>query len=201
MKGTVKYGHQVKITCGLWQSFKDFHKKYKTTYPKVTRKQYVELCHKINIALSDKIIQESFEFKMPYRLGTLGIKKNKLHIHVKNGKLEKNKLIIDWEKTWDYWHNEYPGLGRKEVNAIPDKAVIYNMNEHTNGYIMRWKWDKSTSNVHNQTVYQFRPTKRNRLALAAWIKSEDRDNDYYLGKQYRTQNYKKLISKEIKNDE
>ena len=135
---------------------------------------------------------------MPFRLGTLSIKKNKLRLHVKDGKLEKNKLIIDWEKCWDYWHNEYPGKSRKEINAIKEKVVIYNINEHTNGYIMRWKWDKSTCNVHNQTVYSFRPTKRNRLALAAWIKSEERENDYFLAKSYSEKILKRKLEQEDK---
>jgi hypothetical protein len=193
-----KYAHKTSITCGLWDAFKDFRKRYKLVYPDIDRKKYVELCHIINESLSDKIIKESFEFKMPFRLGSLGIKKNKVQIHVKEGKLEKNKLIIDWEKSWDYWHNEYPGKSRKEINAIKDKLVIYNMNDHTNGYVMRWKWDKTTCNLHNQTVYQFRPTKRNRLALAAWIKSEERENDYYLTKGYGKRDYKKLIEREEK---
>lgn len=192
-KDHIKYTHQTTITCGLWDAFKEFRKKYKLIYPDVDRKQYVELCHIINESLSDKIIKESFEFKMPFRLGTLSIKKNKIKVYVKEGKLEKNNLIIDWEKCWDYWYNEYPGKSRKEINAIKGKVVIYNMNDHTNGYIMRWKWDKSTCNVHNQTVYSFRPTKRNRLALAAWIKSDQKENDYYLAKQYGSKNYRNLI--------
>jgi hypothetical protein len=182
---TEKYKHRIPITSGLWDAYKDFRKKYKLIYPDTDRKQYVDICHLINIGLSDKIIKESFEFKMPFRLGSISIKKNKSVLHVKDGKLEKNKLIIDWEKSWELWHNEYPGKERKEINAIKDKIVIYNMNDHTNGYIMRWKWDKSTCNIPNQTVYQFRPTKRNRLTLAAWIKSDEKENDYYLNKRHQ----------------
>jgi hypothetical protein len=49
--------------------------------------------------------------------------------------------------------------------------------------LMDISWDKSTCNIHNQTVYSFRPTKRNRLALAEWIKSDEKTNDYYLKKK------------------
>jgi len=195
-----KYKHKRSITSGLWDAYKDFRKRYKLVYPEIERKQYVQICHMINETLSDKIIKESLEVKLPFRLGTLSIKKNKTRISVKDGKLEKNKLIIDWEKSWEYWHNEYPGKSRKEINAIKDKVVIYNMNDHTNGYVMRWSWDKSTCNLHNQTVYQFRPTKRNRLALAAWIKSEEKENDYYLQKQFYHKKYSDLIKYEEKNN-
>jgi len=175
-----KYKHSVSINAGLWDSYKDFHAKYKLIYPDVDRKKYVDICHIINTSLSDKMIKESLEFRMPARLGVLSVKKSKVKIKVKDGKLEKNKMIIDWGKTWEYWGQEYPGLSRKEVNATEGKVVIYNMNEHTNGYVMRWKWDKTTAMVTNQTVYKFKPTKRNRLELGAWIKSDERENDYFL---------------------
>jgi hypothetical protein len=191
-----KFKHRIKITSGLWDSYKDFRKKFKLIYPEVERKQYVDICHLINETISDKIIKESFEFKMPGKLGSLSVKKSKMRVSVRNGKLEKNKLIIDWQKSWEYWLKEYPGKTRKEINAIKDKIAIYNMNEHTNGYVMRWKWDKCTCNIPNHTVYQFKPTKRNRLELAQWIKSEDRINDYYLDKHYGSKSYKELIKKE-----
>jgi hypothetical protein len=175
--------HRIKINSGLWQAYKDFRIKYRLIYPEIDRKKYVSLCHLINTTLSDRIIKESMDFRMPHRLGTLSIRKSKLKICVKNGKLEKNKMIVDWGKTWEYWNKEYPGMTRKEINAIDGKIAIYNMNEHTNGYIMGWNWDKSTCNIHNQTVYSFRPTKRNRLALAEWIKSDEKTNDYYLKKK------------------
>lgn len=188
----LKHSRKIKITCGLWDSFKDWKDKFKFIYPQVDRKKYVEVCHEINKIISDKIIRESFEFRMPARLGTLAIRKNKVKIKVKDGKLEKNKMIIDWGKTWEYWNEMYPGKSRKEVNAMEDKVVIYNMNEHTNGYVMRWKWDKTTAMVPNQTVYKFRPTKRNRLELGAWIMSDERSNDYYLSTRYGNKKIKRI---------
>ena len=193
-----KYKHKVSISCGLWDAFRDFRKKHKVIYPDINREKYVNVCYLINQKISDKIIKESFEFKMPGKLGVLSIRKNKLKIFVKDGKLQKNKMIIDWGKTWEYWLQEYPGLTRKEINALEGKTPIYNMNEHSNGYIMRWHWDKLTCGVKNQTVYYFKPTKRNRLELASWIKSDDKENDYYLSTR-RTFAYKQIL-KESKNE-
>lgn len=189
-----KYAHNIPITCGLWNAYKEFKKEYKHVY-KIERKTYVDICHEINKTLSEKIIKESFEFRMPGRLGTLSIKKTKSKIKITDGKLEKNKMIPDWGKTWEYWNKEYPGLTRKEMNAIKDKVVIYNMNEHTNGYIMGWVWDRSTARIPNISVYSFKPVKYNRLNLAKWIKSDERDNDYYLTNKFygskRTYNRKR----------
>ena len=188
-----KYQHKVSITCGLWDAYKDFRAKYKLVYPKLKRKDYVNICHRVNDALIDKIIKESMEFRMPYRLGTLSVKKNKVLLAVKDGVLEKHRLIPDWGKTWEMWNNDNPGLTRKEIFKIKDKKIIYNMNHHTNGYVMKWFWDKGTSYVPNHSVYYFRPTKANRLALASWINNEDRENDYPINKGYYEKDSRKVL--------
>lgn len=176
-----KHERKVTITAGLWDSFKAYKRK-KTACP-LDRKRYVKICHAINKKLSKKIIEESFQFKIPFRLGTLYIKKNKLKITIRDGKIQKNKMIIDWDATWKYWLNEYPGLTRNEIRALPDKVVIYQTNDHSNGYIMGWYWDKKGSNFSNRSVYKFRTTKFNRLDLAKHIKSEDKENEYYVQKK------------------
>jgi hypothetical protein len=187
----------VKITAGLWDAYKEFKKQYRLEY-KCSRKEYVDICHLINDKLSKKIIRESFEFKMPYRMGTLSVRKSKVRITVKNGRLQKNRMIIDWEKTWNMWYEENPGMTRKQIHAIPNKTVIYNLNEHSNGYVMGWFWDKTTCIVKNKTLYNFRPVKYNRLNLAAWIKSDERENDYFLSKSHRRYDGKRWFKNRIK---
>jgi len=176
------YEHKVKITKGLWDAFKAFKTKYPET--DVTRKRYVDICHSVNKKLSDKIIKESLLFKIPFRLGTLGIVKSKLKIKIKDGKVDTNKLRINYGATWEYWNKLYPGKTRKEINEIPGKIVIYHTNDHTNGYIMRWNWSKRGSKFINRQAYLFKPTKYNRLNLASHIKSDDRENDYYIEEKY-----------------
>jgi hypothetical protein len=188
-----RYKHRIRINCGLWDAFKDFKKHYRLIHPEIDRSAYVNICYDINKAISEKIIKESFVFKMPFQLGSLSITKSKFKVNIKNGKLEKNKLIPDWERTWALWHKDYPGLSRKEIYDIPNKICIYNMNEHSNGFVMRWHWDRSTCHVSNQTVYYFKPTKQNRLSLAAWIKSDERENDYYLINRNGKRNVRRVI--------
>lgn len=175
---------EVKITAGLWDAYKEFKKEYRLVY-KCPRNQYVDICHTINKRLSEKIIKESFEFRMPYRLGTLSIRKSKVRVMVKNGRLQRNRMVIDWGKTWKLWYEENPGKTRKEIHAIPGKTIIFNMNEHSNGYVMGWFWDKTMCIVKNKTLYNFKPVKYNRLNLAAWIKSDEKENDYFLKKNNR----------------
>lgn len=173
--------HEIKITDGLWDSYKHYKKKKGAAI--VSRKEYVDICHRLNKKISEKIIKESIEFKIPFKLGTISIIKNELKITVKDGKVQKNKLLVDWEATWKYWYELYPDLTNSEIRKLPGKIPIYQTNEHSNGYVMKWAWNKTGTNFQNKTVYKFKPTKQNRLDLAKHIKSDDRENDYYLQKK------------------
>jgi len=68
----------------------------------------------------DKILDDSFEFEMPYRLGSLRIKKTKTWFDPKTMK-------VDWKKT-------------KEIGKR-----VYHMNEHTNYFNFRFFWKKKTA--------------------------------------------------------
>jgi len=60
-------------------------------------------------------------------------------------------------------------------------------NEHTNGFVYSFNWDRRVCNIINQSMYSFCPVKGGispdgyyygRRGLAKWVVSEDRDNDY-----------------------
>lgn len=183
--------HTVEITGGLWEAFK----LYKKDHPEssIDRKTYVETCKLINKTISNKIITESFEFRVPYRLGSLRIKTNKQTIKFTDGKLDTRKNPINWNATVSLWKETYPDMSMDEIKKIPNKKIIIHVNEHSNGYIMRWYWDKRVCNISNNSAYAFKPVKGpvteegctndgyfyGRLGLSKWIKSEDRINEYY----------------------
>lgn len=175
----------VKITGGLWNSYELFKLETDST---IDRQSYCKICQEFNKRISQKIIKESFEFKIPFGLGYLRIKTNRRKIRIKDGKLQPHKMAPDWKATWTLWRRLYPDKTREEIKAIPDKKIVIHTNDHTDGYIMRWYWDKRLSNVKNQTVYMFKPVKGGitesdvyygRLGLAKWILNPDRDNEYY----------------------
>lgn len=172
------YTHKIKITKGLWDAYKAFKLKYTET--DLIRKRYVDICYAVNTKISEKLVTDSMQFKIPFRLGTLSITKNKLKIKIKDNKVQTNKLKVDYGATWKYWNEIYPGKTRNEIKEIPNKVVIYYTNDHTNGYIMKWRWIKRGAKAVNIKAYSFKPTKYNRLFLAKHIKDENRENDYYL---------------------
>ena len=176
---------KVKITGGLYNSYTKYKKE--NSHKKIDRNTYCKICHQFNKIVSNKIITESFEFKIPFGLGYLRVKATKPNLKIKDGKLLTYKMAIDWNSTWNLWNKLYPNKTREEIKKIPDKKLIVHTNEHTDGRVMRWYWDKRISTFRNQTVYLFRPVKggvseelySGRLGLASWINNPNRNNEYY----------------------
>lgn len=183
-----KYVRKSSVTGGLWDAYKFYKASNPTT--KITRKQYVDVCHLFNKKLSDSIIRESTEFRVFFGLGFIRIRSFKQTIKfTEDGRVDSRKNKIDWGKTRALWKTMYPGKSFEEITKIPNKKLVFHLNEHSNGYIMRWYWEHRTCVFKNRSVYAFKPVKGGiskegyyygRLGLAQWIKGDERTNEYYL---------------------
>lgn len=177
------YERKYKITA----SVQDSYKVYKELKGKLPRKLYLKIAYELLEIISDMIIRQSLEYKIPHRLGFLKIRKKKQHIRLYEGGIDINKNTIDWKSTKEAWKAMYPDKTEKEIRAIPGKKVIFHTNRHTDGYVMRWYWDKRLCTTVNRTIYLFKPVKggefngnfRGRLGLAGWINHDERKNDWY----------------------
>lgn len=152
-------------------SLKELYKNYKIKSKNpVPYKIYAEFLREYNERIIRAIIYENLEYKMPFKLGFIRIQKRKLTPYMKEGTLVKKHLSPDWKRTREYWSKEYPGLTSEELKAIPNKKVLLHHNDHTNGYSVRFYWDKRISNVKNQSSYIFKATRTAKEELAAFIK-------------------------------
>lgn len=117
---------------------------------------YRAICEDANKLLSQAIVEEGFFFNIPYRLGTIRIKKKK--INFKN--LKPNF-----------------GLYNETEGEIKNK----HLNEHSGGYYCMFYWNKQSCVVKNKSAYCFIPTRANKRYLASAIKSRGREliNTYY----------------------
>lgn len=115
--------------------------------------------------LSDLILKEAFEYKIPARMGYLRIRSSKLKYKIRDGRIIPKKGIINWGECRKLWYEMNPGLTLKEIKLIKDKPIIFYTNEHTNGEVYRWYWDKHTCMVPRHTIYTFEPVKQNRIKL------------------------------------
>lgn len=179
------YERRIKID----HTVSDIYKAYRKSVKKpMSEEKFKLIAYEFNRRLCDLIITKSFEYRIPYGLGFLRIKKKKIKFKLYEDGLDVNKNIIDWKATWDYWYTQYPGLGQAEIKKIPGKKVFFQTNDHTNGEVMRWYWDKRIASVKNVLVYSFKPVKGGymngfhvgRLGLSKWINSDERENEYYL---------------------
>jgi len=177
---------RMKVTAGLYDAYKMY--KERVGKNNIGRQLYSEICQEFNKRISDKMIKESLEFRMPYRLGFLRVKAIKQDVIIKDGRVDTTRMPIDWPACWEYWESIYPDKTRDEIKQIPDKKLIVHTNEHTDGYLMKWYWDRRQSNVKNHTAYKYRPVKGGiteeghnygRRGLSRWIRSEEKNNYYY----------------------
>lgn len=175
-----KYKHKINLSYGN----DDIYKSYKDNGGTLTKKQFISIISKFNLKMSNKIVTEGVEFRLPYRLGFIRIKTNKQKIVIKDGKLDKSKLPIDWATTRRIWREDNPDLSWDEIYELEDKPLIYHTNSHANGYIMKWYWDRRLCNIKNQGLYGFKTVKGGdrdgmlygRRGLASCIKGDDFGN-------------------------
>lgn len=111
----------------------------------LTYRLFRDICEDANKELSNEIL-EGYFFKMPYRLGTIRIKKRKIDI---------NNLKPDF------------GLFNKSNESYKNK----HLNEHSNNYYVRYYWTKRVETlIKNKSVYSYIPTRANKRELAKRIK-------------------------------
>lgn len=183
-----KYIRKIKITGTLIDAYKFYNKSHEKSV--INKGKYTEICHLFNKIITDKIIKESMEFRIPHGLGTIRIKSKKMLVNIKNGKVSTVKNGVDWKKTKEMYRQLYGTDDWNKLKDITNKKVVIYTNEHSNGYVMKWHWSKrSGSSINNKYMYNFNAIKggitpdgyySGRRGLAAWINNEERTNDYYL---------------------
>ena len=137
----------------------------------VTYSQYCKVIDSCNKLLRDQILNKSFDFMMPYRLGLLGIRKKKLTPWIdKDGNLV-NPLPVDWKATLDLW--------AVDPKAKALKKRVRHYNAHTKGYIAQWYYSTAKASFHWKSAYSFIPSRTAKLALSKILQDEDRVIDYY----------------------
>ena len=125
------------------------------------------------------IVNEGKDFVMPFRLGSVGIRKQKIRVHMnEDGTVDKRFLRPDWKATKDLWE--------RDVEAKVSKQLVFHLNKHFGGYNAKWFWDKSTCSIPNQTAYSLTMTRDNRRKLSKAIFNEELDVDYY---EQKARNY------------
>lgn len=148
---------------------------------KLSQLQYFRIFNEYIDYINLKIVTEGFLFSMPYRLGKIGVYKTKIVYKIDNkGYIDKKGLRIDWNSTVKLWGDLYPNKSMSEIKLIKNKPLLYFINKNTDGYNLRFAWDKSSSNAVNQFMYRFKPVRNLARYLSSHTKDGTYKNDYAL---------------------
>jgi len=124
--------------------------------------------HEVNRKIVQRMIDHNFIFKMPYKLGTIIILKNKPKVRMMpNGRLN---LPIDMHATQQLW---------KEQPETRKVKYIYHRNLHSGGYVASFKWKKTGADVKNIFGYGFHAVKGVKRELGRAMKDPLRKVDFY----------------------
>jgi hypothetical protein len=115
----------------------------------VSYNEYRDIISMFYKEISHNIITEGRTFHMPFMLGDTYVEKNKLDYN--------DRLPIDWDLT------------------TKTGKVIYNLNEHSQGYKYEIKWNKKVCVFNNNYLYRLVYTRTNKRLLAKNIKTKKSD--------------------------
>jgi hypothetical protein len=112
-------------------------------------KKVIDTFHKI---LAEEMMTNGTHYKLPHRLGTLGIRKKK----------SKSKRAVDFAKTKEYG------------------VTIYHNNYHSEGFYAFYHWNKDFPQAAftYKQLYKFVPTRYNKRTLARKISDNNSINKY-----------------------
>lgn len=139
----------------LTDIYKNYEKDHLTTDKyMISSKLFKQIALLFFKEISNEIINEGSEFRLPFRMGRIYIKKF---------------IPVNPQKNINFY---LTNLHYKDWNkANPEnKKVIYHTNKHSLGYSGRWFWDKGECIVTNKSLYRFSPIRANSRATSKAIK-------------------------------
>jgi len=145
----------------------------------LTWAQYTEITKKFFTRVLESLIYKGIEFSFPNRLGNLRIKKSKVAARLnKYGNLDKRGYAPNWDATKKLWARQYPDKTPEELKSVKGKQIIYHLNRHTDGYLHKWVWDKSTRIAKNSSGYIIEVVRSADRKLAKALQDESLGLDY-----------------------
>jgi len=139
-------------------TIQDSYKDYLIKYPEgsdyyLKYLEYRDITTMFLKHMTEQLVYKSTTICLPFRLGEITVVKHKpVYKSLKN-------MVMDWDKS-------------KEQNK-----QVRQFNEHSNGYVYRFYWDRKKSMTDNKTAYIFKPARAIKREVARLVKT--RENDYF----------------------
>lgn len=146
---------------------KDYYANYcKISKNPVSYTKYSKVISDFNKLLVYNILNNYFEYRIPYLNMTLGVRKDKRTPKIKNGKLYINSPV-DWKTTRELWSSD--------EDAFKNKIIVRFLNTHTSGYVFRIHCGKFNSTLYNKKYYKFKASRDFQRNLNLRIKDDTKD--------------------------
>lgn len=155
-------------------SYKDLYAFYKDNrFNNVSYKIYIEVLKRYFDLIMPMIIEDNLELRLPQRLGHFRIRERDYEIKLnEKGEVDKRHLQVNYKKTKELWAKKYPGKTAEEIKEIPNKPLVYHLNEHSDGKIYGFYWDKVISYVPNQKYYKIKVIRKWKNYLSNYSRYE-----------------------------
>ena len=145
--------HRIRNSLGVYDAFK-YYRKHRPDDKKfvLTESQYFAIIRQINNILVKHIVKGD-PVKLPYRMGTIELRKYKGSIKLdEHGKVVTN-LPVDWDGTLKLWYEDEESYRNKTLLRINEKEIykIY--------------WNKEDSNFNNRCFYEIKFNKELKAEL------------------------------------
>lgn len=129
----------------------------------ITSQEYNKIITEFNNGIVDLILEEQYDFKIPFHLGLIGIRKFKPKLGLdSNGNLI-NKLPVNPRATRELWDSD--------PVAKEKKIFVRYTNKHSDGYVFTIHYYKKyKAKFKNKSVYKFDPVRRFTNELTKKIK-------------------------------
>jgi hypothetical protein len=138
----------------------------------VVRDDYGKMLQEYYLAISKMMIYDAYTHYNSNKMGCLNVVKYEPDMLDKDGNIRPRMLKVNWKATKDLWAETYGTSGNDPaLKEIKGKTLIYHENDHSDGWMFRWNWDRSTSLMKHQSRYYYKPVKANKRMLATAIQT------------------------------
>lgn len=157
-KASMPREYKIRNSLGVYDGYK-YYRKNKPDDRKyvLSESQYFAIIRQINNLLVDDIVM-GIEVKLPYRMGTIEVRKYEKSLKIgENGQVKTN-LPIDWDNTLKLWYKDEESYKNKTLLRL-DEQEIYKV-----------LYNKENINFNNRSFYEFVFNKDLKLRLKHNIK-------------------------------
>lgn len=135
--------HSINKSIGVYDIYKHIRKNKWYNIPRpITEKEFYSIIRKVNLLIAEHIANGG-DFVLPYKLGTLELRKRPSRIEIVDGKLVTN-LPIDWQATLKLWYTDQESMN--------NRVLVKQETED----IFKVCYNKTKAQYINKSFYNFR---------------------------------------------